>query len=73
MRKCVQLDSIAMANCMHIADSSMLEIATYKPNFKYIDIKGCKKITDCSIISIFNSNVELEYLDISATSVTDQG
>ncbi len=73
MRKCVQLDSIAMANCIHIADTSMLEIATYKPHFKHIDIKGCKKITDCSIISILNSKVELEFLDISATSVTDQG
>jgi hypothetical protein len=51
----------------------VLEIATYKPNFKYIDLKGCKKVTDNAVESISNLFLELEFLDISATSITDNG
>lgn len=51
----------------------MLEIATYKSRFKYIDLKGCKKITDISMQSLSNLCFEIEYLDLSATSITDNG
>ena len=73
MRKCAKLDGLALANCIHLTDTTVLEIATYKPNFKYIDLKGCKKVTDNAVESISNLFLELEFLDISATSITDNG
>ena len=51
----------------------MFEIATYKPNLKYLDINGCKKITDNSLRSLANFCIKLEYLNLKGTSVTDTG
>ena len=64
---------MALANCIHLTDTTILEIGTYKSNFKYIDLKGCKKVTDTAMESISNLFSELEFLDLSSTSITDNG
>ena len=73
VRKCAHLEALALADCVHIGDTSVLEIATYKPNIKYLDLNGCKKISDNSIRSLANFCSKLEYLNIKGTSITDIG
>lgn len=73
VRKCPRLESIALGECVNLGDSSILEIATYKPNIKYIDANGCKKITDNSLRSLASFCNKLEYLNIRATNITDSG
>jgi len=64
---------LALGECIHLSDASILEIATYKPNIKYLDINGCKKITDNSIRSIANFCAKLDYLNLRATNISDIG
>ncbi len=73
VRRCNNIEGLALGECIHLSDASILEIATYKPNIKYLDINGCKKITDNSIRSIANFCVKLEYVNLRATNVTDMG
>ncbi len=73
VRKCAHLESLALADCVHVGDNSVLEISTYKQNIKYLDLNGCKKISDNSIRSLANFCSKLEYLNLKGTSVTDIG
>ena len=73
VRRCSRIEGLALAECIHLSDASIQEIATYKPNIKYLDINGCKKITDNSIRSIANFCVKLEYLNLRATNISDIG
>ena len=73
MRRCAHLEGLALGECVHIGDSSILEIATYKPNIKYLDVNNCKKISDNSIRSIANFCCKLEFLNLKGTSISDIG
>ena len=73
VRKCVHLEGIALAECVHISDAAILEIATYKQQIKYLDVSGCKKIGDNSLRSIAAFCSKLEHLNVKATAVTDTG
>jgi hypothetical protein len=73
VRKCANLEALALADCSQIGDTSVLEIATYKANIKYLDLNGCKKISDNSARSLANFCSKLEYLNIKGTSITDIG
>jgi hypothetical protein len=73
VRRCNRIESLALGECIQLSDACMLEIATYKPNIKYLDINGCKKITDNSIRSLANFCVKLEFLNLRATNITDIG
>jgi hypothetical protein len=72
-RKSPLLEGFGLSDCVHIGDAAILEIVTYKPNTKYLDLNGCKKITDTSLRSISTFCSKLESLNLRATSVTDQG
>jgi hypothetical protein len=73
VRKCLHLEGVALGECIHINDGSILEISTYKPNIKFLDLNGCKKITDNSLRSLSNFCTKLENLNLKGTSVTDTG
>ena len=73
VRKCPNLEGIALGECIHLSDAAILEMATYKPNIKYLDINGCKKITDNSLRSIANFCSKLEILNLKGTNITDIG
>jgi hypothetical protein len=73
VRRCAHLEGLALGDCIHISDGAILEISTYKPNLKYLDISGCKKITDNSLRSLANFCSKLEYLNLKGTNVTDMG
>lgn len=72
-RKCAGLESMAFGECINIGDTSILEIATYKPNIKYLDANSCKKLTDNSLRSLASFCNKLQHLNIRATNVTDLG
>ncbi len=69
----MRLEGLALGECIHLGDTAVLEICTYRPTIKYLDLNGCKKITDASLRSIANSCTRLEFLNVRATSVTDSG
>ncbi|XP_064600060.1 uncharacterized protein LOC135466488 [Liolophura sinensis] len=70
VKNCPRLSSIALANCPHISDVALSEIATYLPGMKWIDLCGCKNITDESLRTLAKNCPNLYYLDISSTSCT---
>ena len=67
------MEGLALGECIHLSDAAVLEIATYKPHIKYLDLNGCKKITDNSLRSLSSICTKLEYLNIKATNITDTG
>jgi len=73
IRRCVRLEGLAVGECVHLGDAAVLEICTYRPGIKYLDLNGCKKITDASLRSIANVCTRLEFLNVRATNVTDSG
>ena len=73
MRKCAALEGLGLGECVHIGDAATLEIVTYKPNIRHLDLNGCKKITDNSLRSISTFCTMLEHLNLRSTSVTDNG
>ena len=73
VRKCSELEALGLADCVHIGDAAILEVVTYKPNIKYLDLNGCKKISDQSMRSISTFCSKLESLSLKATSITDLG
>lgn len=73
VRKCPGLESISLGECSNIGDTSILEIATYKPNIKHLDANSCKKLTDNSLRSLASFCGKLQTLNIKATNVTDIG
>ena len=73
VRKCFHLEGLALAECVHVGDASILEISTYKQTIKYLDLNGCKKISDNSLRSIANFCHKLEHLNLKGTTVTDTG
>ncbi len=73
MRKCPALNGLALANCIQLSDIAVYEIATYKPDFRYLELKGCKKITDNAIMTMSKLCGNFQYIDLSGTQVTDKG
>ena len=65
IRKCPNLEGLALGECVQLGDTAVLEISTHRPAIKYLDLNGCKKITDGSLRSIASFCSNLEYLNVS--------